>query len=179
MSYLLPTWALKITLPTFGLKAPVIIRVKVKKCEQMLVFIALHYRGYTSLEVKGWCLSVESNHAQQVMNGHARLWERFDSRFDSSYLSVYDFSWLRLYMCMLLDITFWHTNHYTPSSTNIQHTFIANFIPMCSFSWYMETFSIVWSKHILRHAWQACRLCWFLHIHSDTSPSLSPSMLTS
>ena len=97
MSYLLPTWALKITLPTFGLKAPVIIRVKVKKREQMLVFIALHYRGYTSLEVKGWCLSVESNHAQQVMNGHARLWERFDSMFDSSYLSVYHFSWLRLY----------------------------------------------------------------------------------
>ena len=59
--------------------------------------------------------------------------------------------------------------YHTPSSTNINfvlhstHFHTANFIPMCSFSWYMETFSIVWSKHILRCAWQACRLCWFLH----------------
>ena len=71
-----------------------------------------------------------------------------------------------IYMCMLLDITFWHTTLLpVPTLTlfYIQHTFTANFIPMCSFSWYMETFSIVWSKHILRCAWQACRLCWFLH----------------
>ena len=27
-------------------------RAKVKKCEQMLLFIAMHYREYTSLEVK-------------------------------------------------------------------------------------------------------------------------------
>lgn len=81
----------------------------------------------------------------------------------SQSMTFLGWDYIYIYMCMLLDITFWHTNHYTPSSTNIQHTFIANFIPMCSFSWYMEAFSIVWSKHILRHAWQACRLCWFLH----------------
>ena len=37
-------------LPTFWLKAPVVIRVKVKRCE---LFIAMHNWGYTSLEVKG------------------------------------------------------------------------------------------------------------------------------
>ena len=40
-------------LPTFLLNAPVVIRVKVKRCEKMLLFIAMHYRGYTSLVVKG------------------------------------------------------------------------------------------------------------------------------
>ena len=34
---------------------PVVIRVKVKRCEQTLLFIAMHYWGYTSLEVKGLC----------------------------------------------------------------------------------------------------------------------------
>ena len=38
--YLLPTWARKIT-------------CQVKKWEQTLLFIAIHYWGYTSLEVKG------------------------------------------------------------------------------------------------------------------------------
>ena len=40
-------------LPTFRLNAPVVIRAKVKRCEQTLLFIAMHYWGYTSLEVKG------------------------------------------------------------------------------------------------------------------------------
>ena len=48
--YLVPTWAWKITCQRF---APVIIRAKVKRCEQTLLFIAMHYWGYTSLEVKG------------------------------------------------------------------------------------------------------------------------------
>ena len=30
-------------LPTFQLNAPFIIRVKVKKCEQTLLFVAMHY----------------------------------------------------------------------------------------------------------------------------------------
>ena len=51
--YLLPTLARKITLPTFRLNAPVVFRAKVKRCEQTLLFIAMHYWGYTSLEVKG------------------------------------------------------------------------------------------------------------------------------
>ena len=38
--YLLTTWARKIT-------------CQVKKCEQTLLFIAVHYWGYTSLEIKG------------------------------------------------------------------------------------------------------------------------------
>ena len=38
----------------FWLNAPVVIRAKVKKCEQTLLFIAMHYWGYTSLEVEGW-----------------------------------------------------------------------------------------------------------------------------
>ena len=38
---------------TFRLNAPVIIRVKVKRCEQTLLFIVVHYWGWTSLEVKG------------------------------------------------------------------------------------------------------------------------------
>ena len=40
-------------LPTFWLNAPVVIRVKVKRCKQMLLFIPMHYWGYMSLEVKG------------------------------------------------------------------------------------------------------------------------------
>ena len=36
----------------FRLNAPVIIRAKVKEAQTMLLFIAMHYRGYTSLEVK-------------------------------------------------------------------------------------------------------------------------------
>ena len=40
--------------PTFRLNAPVVIRAKVKRSEQTLLFIAMHYWGYTSLEVKGW-----------------------------------------------------------------------------------------------------------------------------
>ena len=40
-------------LPKFRLNAPVIIRAKVKRCEQTLLFIAIHYWGYTSLKVKG------------------------------------------------------------------------------------------------------------------------------
>ena len=35
-------------LPTLQLNAPVVIRVKVKRCEQMLLFIAMHYWGYMS-----------------------------------------------------------------------------------------------------------------------------------
>ena len=50
---MLPTLVRKITLPTFQLNAPVVFRAKVKKCETMLLFIAMHYRGYMSLEVKG------------------------------------------------------------------------------------------------------------------------------
>ena len=41
-------------LPTFQLNAPVVIRLKVKRCEQMLLFIAMHYWGCMPLEVKGW-----------------------------------------------------------------------------------------------------------------------------
>ena len=40
-------------LQTFRLNAPVVIRVKVKRCKQTLLFIAMHYWGYTSLEVRG------------------------------------------------------------------------------------------------------------------------------
>ena len=46
--------SLENNLPTFGLNAPVVIREKVKRCEQMFLFIAMHYCGYMSLEVKGW-----------------------------------------------------------------------------------------------------------------------------
>ena len=45
--------SLKNSLPMFRLNAPVIIGAKVKKCEQTLPFIAAHYWGYTSFEVKG------------------------------------------------------------------------------------------------------------------------------
>ena len=38
---------------TFRLNAAVIFRVKVKKCKQTFLFIAMHYWGYTLLEVKG------------------------------------------------------------------------------------------------------------------------------
>ena len=48
-------FTLENNLPTFWLNAPVVIRAKVKKCEQTLLFIAMHYWGYTSLEVKGLC----------------------------------------------------------------------------------------------------------------------------
>ena len=43
--YLLPTWVRKITtcMPTFRLNAPVVIRAMKKKCEQTLLFIAMHY----------------------------------------------------------------------------------------------------------------------------------------
>ena len=37
---------------TFQLNATIVIRAKVKRCEQTLLFIAMHYLGYTSLEVK-------------------------------------------------------------------------------------------------------------------------------
>ena len=39
---------------TFQLIVPVIIRAKMKKCEQTLLFIAMHYSGYMSMEVIGW-----------------------------------------------------------------------------------------------------------------------------
>ena len=45
-------FSLENILPMFWLNAPVIIRAKVKRCE---LFIAMHYWGYTSLEVKGRC----------------------------------------------------------------------------------------------------------------------------
>ena len=48
-------WDRKITCHHFKLNAPVVIRAKVKKCKQTLLFIAMHYWGCTSLEVKGWC----------------------------------------------------------------------------------------------------------------------------
>ena len=38
----------------FQLNAPVVIRRKWNKCEQTLLFIAIYYWGYTSLEIKGW-----------------------------------------------------------------------------------------------------------------------------
>ena len=47
-------WDRKITCHHFQLNAPVVIRAKVKKCKQTLLFIAMHYWGCTSLEVKGW-----------------------------------------------------------------------------------------------------------------------------
>ena len=40
-------------LPMFQLNVPVIIRAKVKRCKQRLLFMAMHYWGYRSLEVKG------------------------------------------------------------------------------------------------------------------------------
>ena len=45
--------SLGINLLTFWLNASIVIQSKVKKCEQTLLFIAMHYWGYTSLEVKG------------------------------------------------------------------------------------------------------------------------------
>ena len=45
--------SLENNLLTFWLNAPVIIRVKVKRCKQTLLFTVMHYWGYTSLEVKG------------------------------------------------------------------------------------------------------------------------------
>ena len=39
-------------LPTFRLQ---MFQAKVKRCEQLLLFIYMHYWGYTSLEVKGRC----------------------------------------------------------------------------------------------------------------------------
>ena len=50
--YLLPIWVRKTTLPTFQLNAPVVIRAKVNWSAKMFLFIARHYRGYTSLEIK-------------------------------------------------------------------------------------------------------------------------------
>ena len=62
-------FSLENNLPTFRLNAPVVIRAKVKKYEQKLQFIAMHYWGYTSLEVKGqWgfllppCLPIKPHH---------------------------------------------------------------------------------------------------------------------
>ena len=40
-------------LPTFQMNAPVVIRVKMKRFEQALLFVAMHYFGYMSLKVKG------------------------------------------------------------------------------------------------------------------------------
>ena len=70
-------------LPTFRLNAPVIIRAKVKKCEQTMLFIAMHYWGYTSLEVKGRedCSSLRFHHSgpatrdfQSSISVEALLW---------------------------------------------------------------------------------------------------------
>ena len=51
--YLLPNLGRKNNLPIFRLNASLVIRAKVKRCKQMLLFIAMHYQGYTSLKVKG------------------------------------------------------------------------------------------------------------------------------
>ena len=41
-------------LSTIRLNAPVVIKAKVKRCEQTLLFIPMHYWGYTSLEDWGY-----------------------------------------------------------------------------------------------------------------------------
>jgi len=51
--YLLPTWAQKITCRRFNWMLQSSSGQKWKKCVQTLLFIAIHYWGYTSLEVKG------------------------------------------------------------------------------------------------------------------------------
>jgi len=51
---LLPTWARKITCQRFDWMLQLSSGRKWKKCVQTLLFIAIHYWGYTSLEVKGW-----------------------------------------------------------------------------------------------------------------------------
>ena len=66
-------------LPTFRLNDPVVIRAKVKKCEQTLLFVAMHYWGYTSLEVKGrWGPSLHPHHSgpatQSYISVEALLW---------------------------------------------------------------------------------------------------------
>ena len=56
-------------LPMFRLNAAVIIRVKVKRCEQTLLFIAMHYWGYMSLEVKcRWGLLLPASTSQRSSN---------------------------------------------------------------------------------------------------------------
>ena len=47
-------FSLENNLPTFQQNVPVVIRGKVKRCQQTLLFIDMHYWGYMSLEVKGW-----------------------------------------------------------------------------------------------------------------------------
>ena len=62
--YLLPTWARKITCQMFRLNASVVIMAKVKEVRTALLFIAMHYWGYTSLEVKGqWGLLLPPHHS--------------------------------------------------------------------------------------------------------------------
>ena len=59
----------KNNLPTFQLNAPVVIRAKERRCEQTLLFIAMHYWGYTSLEVKGrWGLLLPASSSQWSNN---------------------------------------------------------------------------------------------------------------
>ena len=57
-------------LPMFRLNAAVIIRVKVKRCEQTLLFIAMHYWGYTSSEVRVGedCSSLPASSSQWSSN---------------------------------------------------------------------------------------------------------------
>ena len=68
--YLLPTWAQKITCRHFNWMLQSSSGWKWKKCEQMLLFIAMHYWGYTSWEVKGCedCSSLPASSSQQSSN---------------------------------------------------------------------------------------------------------------
>ena len=63
-------------LPMFRLNAPVVIRVKVKRCEQMLLFIAIHCWGYTSSEVKGrWGLSLPPSLSLMTTGAETTFWD--------------------------------------------------------------------------------------------------------
>ena len=69
--YLLPTWAWKISCQCFKWMLQLPSGQKWKKYDQMLLFIALHYWGYTSLEVTKVgedCSSLSASSLQQSSN---------------------------------------------------------------------------------------------------------------
>ena len=69
--YLLPTWAWKISCQCFKWMLQLPSEQKWKKYDQMLLFIALHYSGYTSLEVTKVgedCSSLSASSLQRSSN---------------------------------------------------------------------------------------------------------------